>query len=173
MYFRFNLNASPYVVRYVNMDYIFFSTLQHASTVDVLNISYDIACQWSKHLWTRMLHYPSRMHLRPDNKVLTFVVPKFHLPAHILSCQTKYSLNLIKGMARTDGEAVERGWSNINPIATSTREMGPGSRRDILDDHFGDLNWRKVCNLGMYYISHNYPPHTDLSPFRSVSFTET
>ncbi|KAG1807133.1 uncharacterized protein BJ212DRAFT_1449387 [Suillus subaureus] len=138
--------------KYVNMDYIFFSTLQHASTVDVLNISYDIACQWSKHLWTQMLHYPSRMHLQPDDKVLTFVVPKFHLPAHILSCQTKYSLNLIKGMARTDGKAVECGWSNINPIATSTWEMGPGSRQDILDDHFGDLNWCKVCNLGPFLL---------------------
>ena len=114
------------------MDYLFLSTLQHSSDVCVLNVSYDIACQWSKHLWTRMLHFPSKIHLRND-KIITFVVPKFHLPAHIIACQTTYSLNLIKGMARTDGEAVERGWSNINPIATSTREMGPGSRRDILD----------------------------------------
>ncbi|KAG1838502.1 hypothetical protein C8R48DRAFT_622193, partial [Suillus tomentosus] len=52
------------------------------------------------------------------------------------------------GMAQTDGEAIERGWSNMNPVATSTREMGPGSRRDILDDHFGDWNWHKVSNLG-------------------------
>ncbi|KAG1789133.1 uncharacterized protein HD556DRAFT_1447197 [Suillus plorans] len=138
--------------KYVNMDYVFFSTLQHASTVRVLNISYDIACQWSKHLWSQMSRYPSTIHLWPDDNVVTFVVLKFHLPAHILSCQTKYSLNLIKGMARTDGEAVERGWSNINPIATSTQGMGPGSRRDILDDHFGDWNWCKVCNLGPFLL---------------------
>ncbi|KAJ8522798.1 hypothetical protein ONZ45_g627 [Pleurotus djamor] len=25
--------------------------------------------------------------------------------------------------------------------------MGPGSRRDTLDDHFGDYNWRKVINM--------------------------
>ncbi|KAG0693725.1 hypothetical protein DFH29DRAFT_985427 [Suillus ampliporus] len=134
--------------KYVNMDYLFFLTLQHVSDIRVLNVSYDIACQWSKHLWTWMSRYPSRIHLQPNNKVITFVVPKFHLPAHILSCQTTYSLNLIKGMARTDGEAIERGWSNINPIAMSTREMGPGSRHNILDDHFGDWNWHKVCNLG-------------------------
>ncbi|KAG0696318.1 hypothetical protein DFH29DRAFT_984642 [Suillus ampliporus] len=138
--------------KYVNMDYLFFSTLQHASDVCVLNISYDITCQWSKHLWTRMSWYPSRIHLQPNNKVFTFVVPKFHLPAHILSCQTTYSLNLIKGMARTDGKAIKRSWSNINPIATSTREMGPGSQRNILDDHFGDWNWRKVCNLGPFFL---------------------
>ncbi|GBE80356.1 hypothetical protein SCP_0300710 [Sparassis crispa] len=30
----------------------------------------------------------------------------------------------------------------------STKEMGPGSRCDLLDDIFGDYNWRKVCNQG-------------------------
>jgi hypothetical protein len=28
--------------------------------------------------------------------------------------------------------------------------MGPGSRRDTLDDHFGDMNWKKICDLGLY-----------------------
>ena len=26
--------------------------------------------------------------------------------------------------------------------------MGPGSRRDTLDDHFGDRNWKKTTGLG-------------------------
>ncbi|KAG1768259.1 hypothetical protein EV702DRAFT_1253460 [Suillus placidus] len=54
-----------------------------------------------------------------------FLVPKFHLPAHIFACQITYSHNLVKGMGHTDGEAPERGWANINPVATSTHEMGP------------------------------------------------
>ncbi|KAG6852000.1 hypothetical protein C0991_004303 [Blastosporella zonata] len=29
----------------------------------------------------------------------------------------------------------------------STKEMGPGSHRDTLDDHFGDYNWRKIMVL--------------------------
>ncbi|KAJ7096002.1 hypothetical protein C8R43DRAFT_964421 [Mycena crocata] len=41
---------------------------------------------------------------------------------------------------QTDGEAPERGWANANPLANSTKEMGPGSRRDALDDHFDDWN---------------------------------
>ncbi|KAG2746300.1 hypothetical protein P692DRAFT_201840978 [Suillus brevipes Sb2] len=118
----------------------------------VFNISYDIACQWSKHLWTRMSRYPSTLHFSPGGKMITFLIPKFHLPAHIPACQTTFSFNLIKGMARTDGEALERAWSNINPVATSTREMGPGSRRDTLDDHFSDWNWRKVCNFGPFLL---------------------
>lgn len=134
--------------RYINMDYMFFSSMQSASTLQVINISYDIACQWSKNLWTRMSAFPQQNHLAHDTKTITFLVPKFHLPAHILSCQTTYSFNFIKGVGRTDGEAPERGWADINPIATSTHEMGPGSRCDTLDDHFNDWNWKKVCSMG-------------------------
>lgn len=131
------------------MDYMFFSSIQSASTLQVINISYDIACQWSKNLWTRMSAFPQQYHLDHNTKTITFLVPKFHLPAHVLSCQTTYSFNFIKGVGRTDGEAPERGWADINPVATSTREMGPGSRRDTLDDHFNDWNWKKVCLMGM------------------------
>ncbi|KAG2126366.1 uncharacterized protein EDB93DRAFT_1097111, partial [Suillus bovinus] len=53
--------------------------------------------------------------------------PKIH---H--TCQTQFSFNYSKGVGRTDGEALERGWANINQVATSTKEMGPGSCRDTL-----------------------------------------
>jgi hypothetical protein len=86
----------------------------------------------------------------------TFVkklVPKFHLPAHIEKCQVNFSFNYTKGVGRTDGEAPERGWSKINGLAASAREMGPGSRRDTLEDHMGDSNWKKVVGMGKYYSS--------------------
>ncbi|KAJ7729133.1 hypothetical protein B0H14DRAFT_3518394 [Mycena olivaceomarginata] len=38
----------------------------------------------------------------------------------------------------------ERGWANANPLASSTKEMGPGARRDALDDHFNDWNHKKI-----------------------------
>lgn len=66
-----------------------------------------------------------------------------------------YSFNLTRNVGRTDGEAPERGWSNINSQATSTREMGPGFRRDTLDDHFNDWNWKKTVGLGMSHLSRN------------------
>jgi hypothetical protein len=132
------------------MDYLFFSSMRSSPDVLGLNISYDIACQWSKHLWTRMSAFPNQYHVRHDKKFVTFLVPKFHLPAHIAKCQATFSFNFIKGVGRTDGEAPERGWADINPIATSTREMGPGSRRDTLDDHFNDWNWKKICGMGKF-----------------------
>jgi hypothetical protein len=129
------------------MDYLFFSVMRHRD-LKVLNVSYDIACQWSRNLWTRMRTLGMDYWMDYDNKTVKFLVPKFHLPAHIEKCQVDFSFNLTKNVGRTDGEAPERGWANINPIASSTKEMGPGSRRDTLDDHFGDWNWKRVTQLG-------------------------
>jgi hypothetical protein len=41
----------------------------------------------------------------------------------------------------------------MNPVANSTREMGPGSRHDTLDDHCGHRNWKKSVNFGTYATS--------------------
>ncbi|KAJ7761381.1 hypothetical protein B0H16DRAFT_1719547 [Mycena metata] len=46
------------------------------------------------------------------------------------------STNPTRSVVHYDGEAVERVWANANPVASSTRDMGPGSRHDTLDDHF-------------------------------------
>ncbi|KAG1720353.1 uncharacterized protein EDB91DRAFT_1240417 [Suillus paluster] len=133
--------------KYINMDYLFFSSL-HDNSVKMLNVSYNITCQWHKHLWSCMESLPHSHHLDYLSKVIHFFVPKFHLPAHVTKCQTRFLFNFTRFVGHTDGEAPERGWSNINPVAASTKNMGPGCRRDTLDDHFGDWNWKKVVGLG-------------------------
>ncbi|KAG2746814.1 hypothetical protein P692DRAFT_20738788, partial [Suillus brevipes Sb2] len=133
--------------RYINMDYIVCSALL-ALTMTMINISYDIACQWHKKLWNRMESMPERLRLPSETSLIRFFVPKFHIQAHIEKCRTNFSFNWSRYVGRTDGEAPERGWSNINRVASSTKEMGPGTRRDTLDDHFGDWNWKKVTALG-------------------------
>lgn len=138
------------------MDYIFLLSLLIRLTVLYITVSYDIACQWSIKFWERLKIYPDYLQLLPALYIIRFLIPKFHLPAHILLCQIIYSLNYNKDCARTDGEGLERGWDYINPIATSTREMGPGSRRDTLDAHFGDWNWRKTCSMGKIYLPPSY-----------------
>ena len=125
--------------------------------------SYDIACQWHKNLWERMKIFPPEEALSNSVKSVLFLVLKFHLPAHVEACNLQFSFNLTKGVGRTDGEAPERGWANINPAAQSTKEMGPGTRRDTLDDHFGDWNWKKTIKLGMLFI-YFYSPHTAANP---------
>ena len=78
----------------------------------------------------------------------SYLVPKFHLPAHGESCQTSYSFNYTKGVGRTHGETVEQGWANINLAALSTREMGPGARHLALDDNWSGWNWKKILGMG-------------------------
>ncbi|KAG6835455.1 hypothetical protein H0H93_001323 [Arthromyces matolae] len=164
--------------RYVNMDYFFLSGLAYNPRLRIppafeltcpallpikppaavlpkrIVACYDIVCQWAKLLFNRVLVYPPNMlsakDTRPD---FTFLVPKFHLNAHQSECKVNFSLNFTPNVGRTDGEAPERGWASVNAIASSTKEMGPGSRRDTLDDHFGDYNWRKIITIETTFLT--------------------
>ncbi|KAJ7801661.1 hypothetical protein B0H14DRAFT_2615098 [Mycena olivaceomarginata] len=134
--------------RYLNMDYMFFYSLAGSELLRYF-VSYDITCQWWLNLWKRMLQYQDEtLMLDGHGKSFTFLVPKFHLPAHIEACNLKYSFNLTPYVGQTDGEAPERGWADANPLARSTKEMGPGFCRDTLDDHFNDWNHKKIIALG-------------------------
>ncbi|KAG2105020.1 uncharacterized protein F5147DRAFT_775339 [Suillus discolor] len=127
--------------KYLNMDYIVFSALARFPHLTNVNLSYNIACQWHKKLQGCIPGLPIR--LQPGEqrdllseisstsakKMFNFFVPKFHLAAHIEA-------------------SPEHGWANINRVATSTKEMGPGSCHEILDDFFGDSNWKKITALG-------------------------
>ncbi|KIL55458.1 hypothetical protein M378DRAFT_90872, partial [Amanita muscaria Koide BX008] len=136
--------------RYVNMDFFFISSILHGAPNRVV-VSYDIACQWSRHLAERCKVYSDNAYLSVTQRQIQYLVLKFHLPAHIQHCQANYSFNFTPYVGRTDGEAPERGWSAVNAVAGSTKQMGPGSRRDTLDDHFGDYNWRKVTSIATFF----------------------
>ncbi|KAF8128998.1 hypothetical protein EV363DRAFT_1169765 [Boletus edulis] len=133
--------------KYINMDYFFCSAMKTYRELPMLFVSYDIACQWSKNLWEWMSRMPPSLQIDHERKSFEFGVPKFHLPAHREPCQVRYSMNLLPFVGRTDGKGPEQGWANINPIASSTKEMGPGSRQDTLDDFFGDWNWKKTVGM--------------------------
>ncbi|KAG2126046.1 hypothetical protein DEU56DRAFT_916197 [Suillus clintonianus] len=136
--------------RFCNMDFIFFSTIIPLLLLNVV-ISYDIACQWKINLLDRMTKLPEKMHIPVAVTTTSFMfgIPKFHASAHDDGCSIPHSLNLMPGVGRTDGEGVERNWSEMNRVANSTKEMGPGARHDTLDDHFGHHNWRKFVGLGL------------------------
>ncbi|RDB27568.1 hypothetical protein Hypma_003786 [Hypsizygus marmoreus] len=109
--------------RYCNMDYLFYKSLVNSELKEIY-VSYDICCQWSINLQQRMFALDHEFYLFNGEVFVKFLVPKFHLPAHVAACRTTYSFNFMR--------------------LASTKEMGPGSRRDALDAHFGDYNWRKV-----------------------------
>jgi hypothetical protein len=95
-----------------------------------------------------MSNLPEHLQLNYTDKIVRFFVPKFHLKAHVQTCQTRFSFNFTRWVECTDGEAPERSWANFNRVALSMKEMGPGSRRDHIDDHFGDSNWKKSITMG-------------------------
>ncbi|OCH84652.1 hypothetical protein OBBRIDRAFT_815395 [Obba rivulosa] len=130
--------------QYINMDYIFLSSMDQ-NVPDNIILSYDTACQFEKNLLGRRLIYGT---IFSFFAVILWLIPKFYFPAHQDSCHFTYSFNLNKEVGRTDGKAPERGWADANGMATSTKEMRPGSCCDTLDDIFGDYNWRKITSLG-------------------------
>ena len=129
------------------MDYVFFSSIRNNKLVQLI-VSYDVACQWLKNLWHHMKVIPHSWHVDNNKTWIIFLVPKFHLPAHIQYCHDNYSWNLTRGVGRTDGECIEHGWADGNPLATSVCEMGPGQRREVIDAHLGDSNHKKVIGMG-------------------------
>lgn len=133
--------------RFCNTDFVVLSALFPVLVLWIL-ISYDIVCQWKIHFLERMRDLPSRLHI-PDDIKLDYAIPKCHLPGHKIECHAPHSLNY-KPVARNDGEGIERVWPAANQIASSAKEMGPGSRHDTYDDHFGHHNWRKYVGLGEF-----------------------
>ncbi|KAJ7572380.1 hypothetical protein C8J56DRAFT_1068899 [Mycena floridula] len=116
--------------RYINIDFIVWMSLW-MTLLNWIMMSYDIMCQ----IHTKEVRF-------------TWTVPKFHLPAHIEKCWQSFNFNYTRWTGCSDGEAVERGWSWLNRLGRSIKEMGPGSWRDTIEDHIGFHNWQKVTGMG-------------------------
>ncbi|KAJ7030889.1 hypothetical protein C8F04DRAFT_1263380 [Mycena alexandri] len=133
--------------RYSNMDWIFSAIMRWKNTRQPKVISYDIICQWFVKLFERLVKMPAAVRFFIVTKLFRFVIPKMHIHSHTLACQLLFSLNFLVGAGQTDGEGIERPWANLGGVATSTREMGPGSRRDTINSHLGYWNWTKLIGI--------------------------
>ncbi|KAF9550947.1 hypothetical protein CPC08DRAFT_738337 [Agrocybe pediades] len=134
--------------RYANMDFIFGSALRSFALVPLILISYDIACQWFVNLFRRIEeHWPEGIKPSVNTKFIP-AIPKLHEPMHGKANHKVYSLNFIPGVGESDLETPERGWAFHNALGKSTQTQAPGSRHDILDDHFNFYNWLKYISLG-------------------------
>lgn len=136
------------------MDFIAMSALHGYDNYGSLVCSYDIACQWIIHLRSRVLDENFPAHLRvelPTDSNLQVAIPKYHFWSHTGENHNQFSFNYLCGVGRTDGEEVERNWWRHDATSASTREMGPGSRHDTLEDHFQWSNFEKLVTLGTSY----------------------
>ncbi|GJE90469.1 CxC2 domain-containing protein [Phanerochaete sordida] len=147
--------------RNCNIDYITMCALLHIPPPSELPLvlSYDIMCQWIRWLLQRIAALPSHLQIELPAGEVRYAIPKYHLNGHKEEGHNQYSLNFMFGVGRTDGEEVERGWSRFDATAASTREMGPGSREETLEDHFMFNNQEKYINLAFVRFDR---AHTDL-----------
>ncbi|KAF7795842.1 hypothetical protein EIP86_007009 [Pleurotus ostreatoroseus] len=137
--------------RYCNIDYIVISALKALGALPPLVLSYDIVCQWAIYFFSRISTYPEHLQIKLDAKHVRYAIPMYHFRAHKEKDHNKYSLHLMEGVGRSCGESIERNWPKHEETAASTREMGPGSRHDTLEDHFGYANWRVYTSLGSLF----------------------
>ena len=135
--------------RQCNVDYVLLAAL--AGVVLRMLITYDLACQFFKSFWTRMLGLPPAMHLSvPSQDYLIKKIPKGHIRAHQDVCQVLFSLGFTDGAADTDGEGIERLWSWLNKAAPSGKEMTQAGRHELIDDFCTYSNWKKILGLCDY-----------------------
>ncbi|KAF7376803.1 CxC2 domain-containing protein [Mycena sanguinolenta] len=134
--------------KYGNMDYIVASAWRHLRALLFFLLSYDIMCQWSKNLRDRLSKLPPALRFQLAAFFVKYVIPKLHILGHLRKCQENYSLLYTLGAAQADMEGIERIWSSSGLMGASTREMGPGSRQDTLDDFWHFWNWNKVVGMG-------------------------
>ncbi|KAF8833339.1 hypothetical protein BDN67DRAFT_1017670 [Paxillus ammoniavirescens] len=83
--------------RYINMDYAFTSAICK-TLVQKLNLSYDITYQWRKSLQEQLDKMPPALQLDLTQSDMTYLVPKFHLPAHIAPSPRRW--DPVTGMTR-------------------------------------------------------------------------
>lgn len=96
----------------------------------------------------------SSRHLKiPDGLELRLGIGLFHIHGHRDTCLARYSPSFIEGGRQIDGETIETLWAPLNEISRSTRGMSTSHRREVIDDHMGDSNWKKLIDLG------RLPPH--------------
>jgi hypothetical protein len=140
------------------MDYSIFKALNFNMVgIEAALISYHVMCQWSVHMRERV--NGSNYLKLPDNLELRLAIGLFHIHGHQDSCLARYSPSFINGGRQIDGETIETLWAPLNEITRSTRGMSTSHRREVIDDHMNDSNWKKLIDLGKSLVMDAMIPH--------------
>ncbi|KAI9357827.1 hypothetical protein BD770DRAFT_90475 [Pilaira anomala] len=103
-----------------------------------VNVMYDIACLFANSF---------KQHFLDKGLKGRLAVPIFHAYAHVLSCQAKYNPRNLVEFGRTDGEATERLWADLNPFVKLTRSMLQSNRKLVLGQAIRYRNEAKKMNI--------------------------
>src|SRR5260370_42575663 len=109
-------------------------------------LHYDIMCKFWKNLQKRF--QPNKYLDLPSNVEILRAIRLFHVHGHMDSCYSRFAPTFIKGAGQVDGEVLETLWAILNLIQPSARRMSTAHRRETLDDHMNDSNWKKLVGMG-------------------------
>jgi len=73
----------------------------------------------------------------------------FHVGGHVWECFSCFSPSFIAGAGQVDGEILESLWSVLNEISPSTQNATVAGCIEMLDDHMGNSNFKKMLDIGM------------------------
>jgi Kyakuja-Dileera-Zisupton transposase len=138
--------------KYMHMDWSFCEALATTNLngiTDVMEI-YDIICRYSIHLLDRVAD--SKYLELPDSIRLIKAIGLFHVHGHRDGCLYRFATSYVPGAGIVDGEVLETLWAVLNEVSRSTRTATLAHRAEIIDDHMGDSNWKKIINMGKLYV---------------------
>ncbi|KAH9031107.1 hypothetical protein EDB85DRAFT_1866005, partial [Lactarius pseudohatsudake] len=129
-----------------NMDYSIFKALNfnregiEAALISLIHVSMGV------HMMERV--NGSNYLKLPDNLELRLAIGLFHIHGHQDTCLARYSPSFIEGGRQIDGETIETLWAPLNEISRSQGECQHHNRREVIDDHMNDSNWKKLIDIG-------------------------
>ena len=132
----------------MNMDWSLcqaLATTNIGEIKEVLHI-YDINCQYSQHLKTRIQRNP---HLEiPSHVGIQHGIGLFHVHGHKDDCLYRWATSYIPGAGVVDGEILETLWAVLNTVSASTRTASLTHQTEVLDEHMNDSNFKKLLHIG-------------------------
>ena len=134
----------------MNMDWSLCEALANTNVQglqQVLHI-YDINCQYYCQLQDHIRQNPLLQ--VPVGLQLIHGIGLFHVHGHKDECLYRWATSYIPNARVVDGEILETLWAVLNTISASTRTASLAHRSELLDDHMGDSNFKKLLNISMF-----------------------
>ncbi|KAJ8496330.1 hypothetical protein ONZ45_g12496 [Pleurotus djamor] len=107
-------------------------------------VLYDVGCVLDRSLHKRNIisqDVRDRLH---------FVTSAMHAYGHQWSCQLEYNPRMQTGLGLTDGEGVERLWSQIRMLIPITRNAAASKRLWLIDQQLGHVGVTGLLELGRW-----------------------
>src|ERR1700720_478809 len=132
----------------MNMDYCLSEALKFNSEGIPRSIwLYDIMCQFWKNLKKRFQGNPYLS--LPEGLEVLRGIGLFHVHGHQDRCYGQFAPSFIPGAGMVDGEVLETvGCTQWNFRQHQKSIHSLWHRRETLDDHMNDSNWKKLILMG-------------------------